>query len=57
MTGVPCILCSGTDYARDCARGQCHAQQLNLLNDPDPPPERVPPILPPGRHRRGWPDA
>lgn len=41
---VACILCSGTDYAADCARGQCHAQQLDLiegnpLNDPGPLPD------------------
>lgn len=33
MTGGPCILCSGTDYARDCAAGQCAAQQMDLISD------------------------
>jgi hypothetical protein len=31
---VACILCSGTDYARNCARGQCAAQQLDLTDHP-----------------------
>jgi hypothetical protein len=63
---VPCILCHGTDYAADCAAGQCHAEQLDLidgnrLNDPGPPQDlghfgcdgRY--RLPAGRHDRGWP--
>lgn len=32
--GVACILCTGTDYARDCANGQCAAQQLDLTEHP-----------------------
>lgn len=71
MTGVPCILCSGTDHARECAAGQCAAQQLNLLNDPGGPTpggfqdeearwaeiDELPSRLAftSGRHDRGWP--
>lgn len=35
---VPCIMCHGTDYADDCAGGQCHAEQLDLITATGTPP-------------------
>ena len=63
--GVACIMCTGTDYATECANGQCAAEQLDMLGRSDVYDGQpvtsgqsftMPPVtIRPGRHDRGWP--